>query len=157
MKKLIVALIAISMMLVMTSTVTAVKPVQHVYLYEKDPSTWEIIEDGAWGKLTVNDNKNMFVFNGHNLEPGTEYTLINYYEVWSNPITLGTGTANEFENVHIMGEFPATFGYHYYPWGATGDYQGITGAKIWLIPDFTGNLVYPFPDGWLFENSLLLE
>ena len=28
--------------------------VGHLYLYEKDPDTWEIVEGGAWGKMKCN-------------------------------------------------------------------------------------------------------
>ena len=28
--------------------------ISHLYLYEKDPATWEIVEGGAWGKMKYN-------------------------------------------------------------------------------------------------------
>ena len=49
-----------------------------LYLYEKDPVTWEVIDSGAWGKMTYTEEN--FVFNGHGLEPKTEYTLIRYMD-----------------------------------------------------------------------------
>ena len=44
--------------------------VGHLYLYEKDEGTWEIIEGGAWGKMKYNLSGSTFdfVFNGHGLE-----------------------------------------------------------------------------------------
>jgi len=51
--------------------------VAHLYLFEKDPATWEIVEEGAWGKMKYNlaGSEFEFVFNGHGLEPGSDYTL----------------------------------------------------------------------------------
>ena len=48
----------------------------HLYLFEKDPETWDIVDDGAWGKMSYDCDS--FVFNGHGLEPEEEYELINY-------------------------------------------------------------------------------
>jgi hypothetical protein len=98
-------------MIVSAKSENAALPAQHLYLYEMDTSTWEIVEDGAWGKLTWNpdgtDEADKFVFNGHGLEAGTEYCLI----VKSNapqvlgPHKIGEGTANGGGNVNIAGEY----------------------------------------------------
>ena len=39
----------------------------HLYLYEKDPATWDIVEGGAWGKMEykLSGSTFDFVFNGH--------------------------------------------------------------------------------------------
>ena len=52
--------------------------VGHLYLYEKNPDTWEIVDGGAWGKMKYNLSGPTFdfVFNGHGLEAGWSYTLI---------------------------------------------------------------------------------
>lgn len=54
--------------------------VGHLYLYEKDPSTWEIIDGGAWGKMKYNlaGPEFEFTFTGRRLRPGTTYMLIVY-------------------------------------------------------------------------------
>ena len=43
----------------------------HLVLCEKDPVTWECVEDGAWGKMhyRLSWAQFKFVFNGHSLEP----------------------------------------------------------------------------------------
>lgn len=53
-------------------------PIAHLYFYEKNPETWGIVEDGAWGKMKYNQYGPdfNFVFNGHRLEAGYEFTLI---------------------------------------------------------------------------------
>ena len=103
--------------------------VAHLYLYEKDQVTWEIIEDGAWGKMKYNLSgpEFDFVFNGHELESGLEYTLIYYPDPWpgNGLICLGSDTADEEGNVHIKnsvdtGDLPIA-----------GDEND--GAKIWLV------------------------
>jgi len=68
----------------------------HLYLHEKDPVSWEIIEDGAWGKLKYNVYGPTFdfVFNGHGLEAGLDYVLIYYPDPWpgTDLICLGEGS-----------------------------------------------------------------
>ena len=103
--------------------------VAHLYLFEKDPSTWEIVEDGAWGKMKYNlaGSEFDFVFNGHGLENGSEYTLIYYPDPWpgNNLTCLGSGTACDEGDVHIKGSVD------------TGDLpiesDENDGAKIWLV------------------------
>lgn len=56
---------------------------QHLYLFEKD-SNWDIVEGGAWGHLIYHDSgqsSGKFVFNGHSLEPDTDYSLIYYPDI----------------------------------------------------------------------------
>jgi len=96
--------------------------VGHLSLFEKDPATWEIIEGGAWGKMTYNLSgpEFEFVFNVHGLEAGVEYCLIYYPDPWPGEglICLGCATANGGGNVHIAACVN------------TGD---LTNAKIWLV------------------------
>jgi len=56
----------------------------HLYLGEKDPTMWERVEGGAWGKMTYNLAGPMFefVFNGKGLEAGYNFTLIYYPDPW---------------------------------------------------------------------------
>jgi hypothetical protein len=61
----------------------------------------------AWGKMNYNlvGPYFKFVFNGHGLEPGIDYTLI-YYPGYPDGdgmglICLGKGTSDEFGDVHI--------------------------------------------------------
>lgn len=94
----------------------------HLYLYEKDPSDWSIVDQGAWGKLTYDLSGDMFnyVFNGHQMVAGGDYTLIYYPDPWPGEglICLGSGVADELGNVHIKNAI------------STGD---LTDAKIWLV------------------------
>lgn len=130
--------------------------VAHLYLYEKDPTTWEIVEDGAWGKMKYNlkGSEFEFVFNGHGLEPDEEYTLIYYPDPWpgNGLICLGGGTANDEGNVHIMTSVD------------TGDLpipsDENDGAKIWLVltEDVDCNdqkMTGWTPNEYLFECQLI--
>lgn len=107
----------------------------HLYLYEKDPEKWEIVEEPAWAKMNINTNNNKFVCNAHKLEPQTEYALICYQDPWpgSESLILGTGTADEDGNVHIKG----TIDYDaipFYQYDTDGDEELDTeGTKIWLV------------------------
>lgn len=109
--------------------------VSQLYLYEKD-SSWNIVPDGAWGKMTFSSDS--FVFNGHGLEAGQSYTLVNDAE-WHSGSVLGIAIADENGNVHIA--------------GAT---EGITG-KVWLVlsSDFTDSVTGWHPSEDLFEYNLI--
>ena len=64
---------------------------EHLYLYQKDHANdWEVVEKGASGKLhyTPFGSEFKFVFNGHKMDPGTDYTLIYYPDPWPGRIYL---------------------------------------------------------------------
>ncbi|MEM4244903.1 MAG: hypothetical protein QW404_01895 [Candidatus Nanoarchaeia archaeon] len=73
-----------------------------LYLYEKDPILWEPVIGGAWGKMTFSADN--FVFNGHGLGTGVEYTLVRVADPWPQQILcLGTGIVDEYGDIHIQG------------------------------------------------------
>jgi hypothetical protein len=128
----------------------------HLYLYEKDPSTWEIVDGGAWGKMKYNLSgpEFDFNFNGHGLEAAEEYLLIYYPDPWPGDdlICLGSGTANKGGNVHIKGSVN------------TGDLPAENdtnaGAKIWLVllddvDCFEQKMIGWDPTEYLFEYDLI--
>lgn len=127
----------------------------HLYLYEKDPATWEIVPGGAWGKMAYDLSGPTFdfVFNGHGLGAG-DYTLIYYPDPWpgSGLICLGSTAADEYGNVHIAGAVD------------TGDLPASIdqndGAKIWLVVSGdvdcdTARMVGWHPTEYLFEYDLI--
>lgn len=123
--------------------------IAHVYLFEKDPITWEIVENGAWGKMKYNLEGATFdfVFNGHNLTPDLSYTLIYYPDPWpgNGLICLGTEMANDECNVHIKGSID------------TGD---MLDAKIWLVLSSdvdceNAKMIGWNPTAYLFEYDLI--
>lgn len=173
MKKLLVLalILAVTGGLVVTPVLAAGKTgpvgksnIGHLYLYEKDPVTWEIVEDGAWGKMKYNLSGSTFdfVFNGHGLERGWSYTLI-YYEdpglgPWTVPpniICLGSGTANGNGNVHIQGTVDTG------DLPTEDDVNYPDGAKIWLVLSDDvdcDNEVFRWrwnPTEYLFEYDLI--
>lgn len=133
--------------------------VAHLYLYEKNAS-WEIVEDGAWGKMKYNLSGPTFdfVFNGHGLEAYTNYSLIYYadfedrYVNWggNNPGALiAIGTTNPGGQLHLADSIDlgmdlpdpddANAYYHNYadpddPHYTGDGYATAYGAKIWLVP-----------------------
>ncbi len=133
-------------------------PVGQLYLYEKDPNTWEIVEGGAWGKMTytVEAPTFDFAFNGHELESGEDYTLIYYPDPWpgNGLICLGSATANGGGNVHIQGSVDTG------DLPAEGDDNYPDGAKIWLVlssdVDCDGAQMIGWnPTEYLFEYDLI--
>lgn len=130
--------------------------VNHLYLYEKDSSTWEIVEDGAWGKMMYKADN--FVFNGHGLEAEIEYTLINYARNGSEwPPTihcLGAGMATENGNVHIKGNLGEL------EYDTTPNTGNSDGYKIWLVPATSADCAEEKLIGWdpaeyLFEYNVI--
>ncbi len=136
--------------------------IQQLYLVEKTPSgDWDTVEDGAWGKMTYNVASGDYVFNGHGLEAGKDYTLINFARIdepWPAAIlTLGTGIANDGGNVHIAENIDKAL------LPDLTDEDDRTGAKIWLvlekdIIDLESST--PTLNGWnpteyLFEDDLI--
>ena len=125
--------------------------VAHLYLYEKDPDTWGIVEDGAWGKMKYNLSGPTFdfVFNGHGLEANIDYSLIYYPEpqtTWPWPVTvIASGSSNGGGNIHLENsyEFDAD----------------LNDAKIWLVlsEDLNADdeLAGWNPTEYLFEHNLI--
>lgn len=121
--------------------------VSHLYLYEKD-SSWDVVDGGAWAKLTFNAKNDKYVFNGHNLAPNLEYTLVNYGG-WPTVAVLGEGVSDKKGNVHIQG----TFDVDKLLIEGSND-----GAKIWLVPtsDIDGEAFTTWnPSSYLFEYDLV--
>lgn len=130
--------------------------IAHLYLHEKDPDTWEIVEDGAWGKMKYNMSGDEFdfVFNGHGLEPEVDYTLIYYPDPWPGIglICLGSGTVNEEGDVHIAESVEIE------SLPIEGDKND--GAKIWLVLSDdvdceNAQMVGWTPTEYLFEEDLI--
>lgn len=153
--------------------------VGHLYLYEKIVSQetwadgncigelmpWLISEGGAWGKMTYNLSGPTFdfVFNGHGLPAGIDYTLIYYPDPWSvaqtgGIICLGSGATNNGGNINLAGsvdpgdDLPIV--------GDLGDCNYGGGAKIWLV--LTSDLAGPCgpftnwdPTAYLFEGDVI--
>jgi len=135
--------------------------VAHLYLFEKDPTTWEIVEEGAWGKMKYNlaGPEFEFVLNGHGLEPNTDYSLIYYANDWpgNNPGALiASGTSNEGGNIHLAGSPDLGIDL---PDSADANYPD--GAKIWLVlsEDYDGTYTKMTdwnPTEYLFEYDLII-
>jgi len=139
MKKYLILILIVLLIGVLTIGVLAGKSgqagksnVAHLYLYEKTPlplteppeetDPWPIVEGGAWGKMKYNlsGEEFEFVFNGHGLEPGEDYTLIYYPDPWP-------GNANVDGDVHIAGSVDTG------DLPTTDDEAPLGGAKIWLV------------------------
>jgi len=112
--------------------------VSHLEMYEKD-ANWDAVADGAFGRLTFSDS---FVFNGHGLEAGTDYTLVSHDGTWPNAVCLGNGTSNGGGNLNLSGEMAAD------------------GPKVWLVlsadVDCSANAMTGWnPAEYLFEYNLI--
>ena len=121
-------------------------------LVEKDPTEWTPVEDGAFGKMTYNTETGKFIFNGHGLEAGVDYALINFARVdteWPATINvLGEGTANNGGNVHVAG----TYAYDDLGFDSTPEDGSDQGYKIWLV--LLEDIVDEQLSGWTPEDIL---
>ena len=122
-------------------------PVTHLYLYEKDPTTWEIVEDSAVGKLTILTHKDKYIFNARGLELEQDYALMYCMDPWAgeDSVEIDKGMSNDEGNLHLKGDWDKT-----------------TEGKIWLVldADFDPDLDPSRMTGWnptryLFEYALL--
>jgi hypothetical protein len=131
--------------------------VKHLYLFKKDPNTWDIVE-GSWAKITILTHKNKYILNGHRVESllDNDYSLINYAQGtdWSKvpdpdpdpwpgegSMLIGSGQPNEGGNIHLKGEW-----------------SSLIEGKIWLVNgvDFDGNKMIGWnPTEYLFEYDIL--
>jgi hypothetical protein len=130
------------------------------YLYEKDPSTWDVVGNGAWGKLDywADWDEYEFKFKGRGLERWTEYTLIYYPDPWpgSGLVCLGDDESNRRGKVRIRDSVEAGD----LPLPAAFDDNYPTGAKIWLVLSDDVDCGNQEMTGWnpteyLFENELI--
>jgi len=154
-----------------------------LYLYQKtwvDPAVGDYmdVDGGAWGKMKYNlaGSTFDFVFNGHGLVPGMDYTLIYYPDPWPGDglICLGEGTVNNGGEIHIAGSFDTGVdlpidGDLNADTNTTTLEDGSTGAKIFLVPsddvDCTGQVMSGWTGPWsgnidgeniyLFEDELI--
>lgn len=148
--------------------------VAHLYLFEKDPDTWEIVRGRGrtrWAKIkyVLADDEFKFILNAHGLTAEEAYSLIYYPDPWPGTglISLGNGTVNRGGNLHLSGsvdtgdlpieadknnlENPDRYEY------IDEDYNG---AKIWLTlsddVDFElDKMVGWNPTEYLFEYDLI--
>jgi hypothetical protein len=127
--------------------------VKHLYLFEKD-SEWNILDRGAWGKVTILTHKDKYIFNGHKVNTLLDYSLINYApgtdwgeEPYPNPwpgegsVEIGSGEPTEGGNIHLKGEW-----------------SSLIEGKIWLVDgiDFDGDKMVGWnPSEYLFEYDIL--
>lgn len=128
----------------------------YLHLYQKDPSTWDIIENGSWGKMkyTTSGQEFEFIFNGYQLTPKQNYTLIYYPDPWpgNGLICLAKSTVNEFGKLYMSesidtGNLPS-------------ENDENNGAKIWLVLSSdvdceNSKMIKWNPTEYLFEKNLI--
>ena len=158
MKKYLFVMIVTAMMAGIAVPTSRTLTKETLYLYEKDPITWEIVPDGAWGCMQYRPAYKTFAFwfGAMYLEPCTDYTLIYYPDPWPGQglICLGSGTTDAYGRIHICGpvdtgDLPKDFDANY-----------PDGAKIWLVlssdVDCTNQQMIGWnPSEYLFENNLI--
>jgi hypothetical protein len=104
------------------------------------PGPWPIIPDNnRWGQMRYNllGDEFKFSFEGKNLAPEKNYTLIYYPDPWPGKglICLGRGVSDPAGNVQVHGKMevasglPAPYDANFTPWAPSG----AVGAKIWLV------------------------
>jgi hypothetical protein len=84
----------------------------HLYLFEKDPSTWDVVAGGAWGIMSYqlpdgSTNVEKFAFSGHHLAPDKGFSLIYNPDPWPgrNFVLLGKGMSDATGELHFAGGF----------------------------------------------------
>jgi hypothetical protein len=144
--------------MIVSPAVASLAPKESLFLLEKDPDTWDINYDGAYGYMDYRPEYKTFAFwfCGMELEPFTDYTLIYYPDPWPGTglICLGSGTTDAYGRIHIS-ETPNTGDL---PKEDDDNYPN--GAKIWLVlssdVDCTNQEMIGWnPTEYLFEDNLI--
>ena len=159
--------------------VAAVKPVLEnaPYLVAKNMAAgWVESEDLGIGHFTYPNRGADLRFDAENLPDGpVEYAMISYREpaeggfltTSHNVLKIGTSDENGILKMKIgTGAFLNHLICNTYAADAPGDYQGITGAKVWIVP--TSDLIMDEADGtamftawtpaaYLFESDLITQ
>jgi hypothetical protein len=165
-KKLSVIFVSLFVLCLLAGPVLAKGPsgsagksnVAHLYLVERNPSTWEIIQGGGWGKMEyiAAGPTFDFVFNGRKLNRRENYTLIYYPDPWPGTglVCQAAGTATADGNMHLADSVELN-----------SDLPIIAdlnspGAKIWLVlssdVDCPGKQMVGWnPTEYLFEKELI--
>jgi hypothetical protein len=133
-----------------------------LYLFEKNPVTWRIVPDCAWGRLEYNHEGSEFEYDfyGYGLLPDT-YDLIYYADPWpgDNPGALIDSGSTADSEIHIFGSVDLEMDL------PDSEDANENGAKIWLVlsEDYvydevthTGSLKKWNPTKYLFENNLIV-
>lgn len=131
-----------------------------LYLYPKDPSTWEIIDNGTWAMMVYNEQGPTFEYmlDGHGLKPNIDYSLIYYADPWpgNHPGALiDSGTTDDSGELHLAGSVELNMDL---PHPDDANYPH--GAKIWLVPSsdydpLQTKMVAWNPTEYLFEGHLI--
>jgi hypothetical protein len=140
-----------------------------VYLYEKDPTTWDVVGNGGVAMMKYMPEATEFYFQlmGRRLLPETQYTLIYYPDPWpgNGLICLGSGLSDEYGRLRINGYNCPTSPDYSDPVStgnmpAPGDENYGYGAKIWLVLSsdvdcVSQQMIAWNPTEYLFENVLM--
>jgi hypothetical protein len=130
-----------------------------VYVYAKNPLTWQIIEGGASGKMKYRPwgNKLKIRFKAQGLQPGVAYTLIYFPDPWPGHglICLGEGVAADDGTLEMKEHFRAI---SELPIESDANYP--CGAKIWLVlttdVDCVNQVMLHWnPQNYLFQGELM--
>lgn len=131
-------------------------------LVSKTPSgAWPVIWTGAFGVLKYPSSGSTFdyEFDGHRLQPNTNYSLIYYADPWPGNYPgalIATGASNSKGDLQLSGSVDLGMDLP-----DPADANSPTGAKIWLLPssnyDSSTHAVTAWnPSSYLFEYNLVL-
>lgn len=169
-KKILIAITMVALMTLPIIQVLAINPSSkaptngvgkskndHLYLFEKDEESWEIVDDPKWAKINFNNKQNKYVLNAHGVAPEADFELICYFDPWpgEGSVSLGNATSDSNGNLHMQNYIDID-ALH----AAALDTIDSENVKIWLVPadDFDNTqleMVGWNPGEILFEFDLL--
>jgi len=122
---------------------------KYLTLFSKNPSTWQIIDNGVNGEMIYCDNNYypQFQYRAYNMQPNIEYALVRVPVIWDGSVKI-LDLDKSSSTGYVAGSGVLSAG----------------GAKVWLVPlrDLTSryNSYNPRfkvwnPTQYLFENNLI--
>lgn len=119
-------------------------PQRRLSLFAKDPTTWQIIAEGARGTLSFDRESGAFTFGARRLHPNSEYALVRHTDGAVSGDLLSMGTSGRTGELRLSGTWREWSG------------------KIWLVSvadiSVTGRratLLAWHPEQILFEEKVL--
>jgi hypothetical protein len=118
---------------------------KRLLLFAKNPATWEIVKNGAGGKLVYREATGNFTLSAAGLQPHAAYALVRYADAPPTGEILARGVSDNHGSLELKGVWKN--------W--TRKFWLVAGEDVAGRVGETGSLLAWRPDRYLFEEKPL--